>query len=499
MAAANISAMSLRQLFPDSPTAPDIRVCDITTHSGRVVSGGLFLACRGYRGHGLDYLEQALQHSPAAVVWEPLPGMAAPVIPPDVAQLRVPDLAEQVGAVADRFFGSPSQTLQVTGITGTNGKTTTAWLCAEALRVLGHVTGYMGTLGWGTGTELAPTSLTTPGCIVMHRRLRALRDAGAECAVLEASSHGLDQGRLDGVAVRTAAFTNLTHDHLDYHGDFASYGRAKERLFQFATLESVVINVGDEFGAGLATRCGRLPRVLRVAMHEARPNGAVDLRAQLIEISAAGLRLRLTGDFGEAELMSPLWGRFNAENLLVAAGILVAHGVPLSAAADALSRCAAPAGRMQVVRGAAADPLVVVDFAHTPDGLRQALQAMRDHCSGELSVVFGCGGERDVDKRTAMGQVAVALADRVVVTTDNPRSEDPAAIAAMIVADIPAARNVQIELDRAQAIRAAIAAAGASAAVLVAGKGSETRQYCKDGSRYFSDVDVVQQALGLAA
>jgi UDP-N-acetylmuramyl-tripeptide synthetase len=270
-------------------------------------------------------------------------------------------------------------------------------------------------------------------------------------------------------------------------------------LFQFATLQSVVINVGDEFGAGLARRCTGVPGVLRVAMREAQPPDGADLLAELSGVGADGLRLRLTGKFGAAELHSPLWGRFNAENLLVATGILLQHGVSLSTAAHVLSRCNAPAGRMQVVRGHAAAPLVVVDFAHTPDGLRQALQAMRDHCSGALTVVFGCGGERDVDKRTAMGQVAAALADRVVVTSDNPRSEDPAAIAAMIVADIPATRHVEIELDRELAIHGAIAAADASAAVLVAGKGSETRQYSADGSRYFSDLAVVQQALGLAA
>lgn len=494
-----VREMSLRQLFPGIPDAPDMRVCDITTHSGRVASGGLFIACRGYRAHGLAYLADALARSPAAVAWEPQPGVAPPAIPAAVAQIKVADLAAQVGAIADRFFGSPSQALHVTGITGTNGKTTTAWLCAEALRLLGRSTGYMGTLGWGVGPELEPTSLTTPGCIVVHKRLHSLYAAGARCAVLEASSHGLDQGRLDGVAVRTAAFTNLTHDHLDYHGDFASYGRAKERLFEFPTLESVVINVGDEFGAALAARCARVPRVMRVAMQNVQGSHEAELRAELIAISPAGLHLRLTGHYGEAELHSPLWGRFNAENLLVAAGILLQHGVSLADAAHALGRCPAPAGRMEVVRGDVPGPLVVVDFAHTPDGLRQALQAMREHCNGELSVVFGCGGERDVDKRAAMGQVAAAMADRVVVTSDNPRSEDPAAIAAMIVAGIPANPQVQIELDRAVAIRGAIASADASTAVLVAGKGSETRQYYAGGSRYFSDVDVVEQALGLAA
>lgn len=491
-------AVPLRRLFPEAGAAvADVAVTDITTHSGRVQPGGLFIACRGYRGHGLDYLDDALRRQPAAIAWEPEAALRAPVLPDAVLPLAVPALAEQVGIIADRFFGAPSQALRVTGITGTNGKTTTAWLAAAGLRALGHSAGYMGTLGWGLGTDLEPTSLTTPGCIVAHRRLRALRDAGADCVVLEASSHGLDQGRLDGVAVRTAAFTNLSHDHLDYHGDFASYGGAKERLFRFDSLESVVINVGDEFGAGLAERCADVPQQLRVALRGAAAPGPVELAAEIVAVSAAGLQLKLTGRHRSADLHSPLWGRFNAENLLVATGILLQHGAALPDAAAALSTCGGPPGRMEVLPLAPGAPQVVVDFAHTPDGLQQALVAMREHGGGELTVVFGCGGERDIDKRPVMGRVAAALADRVIVTSDNPRREDPAAIAESVLTDIRDAGHVEVELDRRAAIQRALDTSP-GAAVLIAGKGSETRQYAAGGSEAFADAAVVREHLGSA-
>ncbi len=493
------SQARLGQLFSGLDAAhADIRVSDITTHSANVAAGGLFLACQGYNGHGLDHLDKALGAKPAVVAWEPGAAIAEPELPDDVVGLRVAGLGAQVGEIADRFFGQPSVQLRVTGVTGTNGKTTTAWLAAHALQRLGQQAAYMGTLGYGIGDRLADTQLTTPPCITVHRRLRELAAQGAACVVMEVSSHGLDQGRIDGVHIRSAAFTNLSRDHLDYHGDMAAYGRAKATLFRRSGLESAVVNIGDNFGRELAASLDNNIDLISVALGNADAASRARLRAELLATGPAGLRLRFSGDFGTAELVSPMWGAFNAENLLVAAGILLAQGFALDAVVGALSHCAAPPGRMQVVRGQDR-PLAVVDFAHTPDALGKALQAVREHCDGRVWVVFGCGGERDQGKRAQMAAIAEQFADCVVVTSDNPRREDPQAIVDAVCAGLTAPAEVHVELDRAAAIRFALDSAAANDAVLIAGKGSEDYQLIGDQRLQFSDIAVATGYLQGAA
>jgi len=314
--------------------------------------------------------------------------------------------------------------------------------------------------------------------------------------VMEVSSHGLEQGRVDAVRIRTAAFTNLSRDHLDYHGDMHTYGEIKASLFQLDSLANAVVNTGDVFGAELAGRCrGRVP-VITVALaggeHAAAPPA---LTAEVLATDRHGLSLRFSGAYGSAHVQSPLWGHFNAENLLVAAGLLLAHGYTLDAAADALATCTAPAGRMQIIGGHAAAPLVIVDFAHTPDALAKAIGVVRQHCAGKVSVVFGCGGDRDKGKRGEMGSVAVQLADRVIVTDDNPRNEDPQTIVAAIVAGMGTAANVQVVHERAQAIRIAIETAGPDDAVLLAGKGSESYQLIGTQTLPFDDAAVAAAVL----
>jgi UDP-N-acetylmuramoyl-L-alanyl-D-glutamate--2,6-diaminopimelate ligase len=389
--------------------------------------------------------------------------------------------------------------MHVTGITGTNGKTTTAWLAANALVALGERAGYMGTLGYGIGTELETSALTTPGCIAVHRRLRKLADAGAKSVVVEVSSHGLDQGRIDGVNLQTAAFTNLSRDHLDYHASLDAYQKAKAKLFDVAGIESAVINIGDPFGAALARNPAGTYRLITVAIAGTAPGDQpAALTAELLEARPDGLRVRFAGDYGSAEINSPLWGQFNVENLLVAAGILIASGYALDAAVKALETTPAPPGRMQVVRGAETAPLVVVDFAHTPDALAKVLLALRAHCDGQVFAVFGCGGNRDAGKRSEMGAIAALHADRVIVTDDNPRDEDPAEIVNAILTGIPADAAVEVVHDRALAIEHAINAATAADAVLIAGKGSECFQYINGNRQPFSDVDVAARAMGVA-
>ncbi len=489
--------MNLQDLFDGTGiAAPDLMVSDIGNNTASLTRGSLFLACQGRRSHGLDYLPAALESGVAAVAWEPVEGRVPPVLPAGVAAFPVAKLSQRLGQLADRFFASPSAALSVTAITGTNGKTTTAFLLAQALNGAGKTAAYLGTLGWGLPDALQPGQLTTPDSVELQRQLAAIRDLGASHVVLEASSHGLDQGRLNGLRIAVAALTNLSRDHLDYHGDLEAYAEAKARLFFDCAPGAAVINIGDSWGSQLATRlAGKLP-VVSVALlsNDATQSGA-NLLGRLTATERRGLGLSFSGDFGESELSSPLWGEFNAENLLVATGSLLALGLKLDEATAALSSCVAPPGRLQRLHGNGRHAEAIVDFAHTPEALQQALSAVRQHTRGQLWCVFGCGGDRDAGKRAAMGEVAASLADQVVLTDDNPRSEDPEAIAADVLAGMPDAERVARIADRSAAIQFALKTAANDDAVLIAGKGHETQQWLADGAVDFSDVAVARAAL----
>lgn len=484
--------MQLNRLFPGlAPAPPALDVSDIAAHSADVVPGGLFLACAGGRGHALRFLGDALDRGASAVAWEPQPGAAAPELPAGVVGLRVPGLQRELGGIANRFFASPSASLEVVGITGTNGKTTVAWLLAQALDQLGRPAGYMGTLGHGRISALRTATLTTPGCVTVHRQLRELADGGARQVAMEVSSHALDQGRVDGVAFRVAAFTNLSRDHLDYHGDLASYARAKARLFLDAGAAVAVINLGDAFGRDLA---GRLPPATRLVGVAATPGTAASLTIEPVAASGPGQRLRLRVADADLQFDSPLLGGFNRDNLAVTAGILHAQGFAPAAIAAALATCQAPPGRMQLLPSTAG-PRVVVDFAHTPDALRRVLEALRETAPARLWCVFGCGGDRDAGKRPLMGAVARELADRLVITDDNPRSEDPDAIVAAILDGAGRGPQVEVIRDRAAAIQHAVGSAAPDDVVLIAGKGHEALQIVGHEARAFSDQAVAGAAL----
>ncbi|MGI9309689.1 MAG: UDP-N-acetylmuramoyl-L-alanyl-D-glutamate--2,6-diaminopimelate ligase [Gammaproteobacteria bacterium] len=479
--------------------APAAQLTDITANSVQAGPGALFLACNGFKHHGLEFVDEALAKNVAAVVWEPAEGIAVPEFPAGIVNLRVPELGDKVGGIAHRFFNAPSEALAITAITGTNGKTTTAWLAAQALETLGRVSGYMGTLGFGVGERFQPSALTTPGVISVHRRLREMADMGADTVVMEVSSHGIDQGRIDAVRISVAAFTNLSRDHLDYHGSLEAYAATKARLFLDTDLDTAVINVGDRFGAQLSTRLPASVATITVALHDEmyRSESQPDITAELLAADGDGLHIRLCGSYGEVFMRSRLWGRFNSENLLVAVGVLVAHGYSLEESVAALEGCAAPAGRMQLIRSGEQQPRVVVDFAHTPDALENVLKALRGHCSGQLWCIFGCGGDRDAGKRAEMGAIATELADQVIITDDNPRHEDPREIVRQILAGTGTA-EVRVEHDRARAIQDAIKDAAAGDVVLIAGKGSESVQIVGDSAHEFSDAAVATQALGQA-
>ena len=469
--------------------ANEARVNDLTLDSRAVRPGSLFFALPGHAGHGLNFAADAVARGAGVVLWEPSAEFAAPHLPPNVFGAAIPHLSKLVGRIADRFFQWPSSQMRITGVTGTNGKTTCAFLLAQCLERLGFPAAYIGTIGWGRPAALAEPTLTTPDVITVHRMLAQLRAGGVRDVAIEVSSHALDQGRVDAVRFHVAAFTNLTRDHLDYHGSMDAYGAAKAKLFQVDGLEQIVLNVGDDFGRSFARGyAGRVP-VTAVWIGAADSGWVAQRGLHATQVTAAvqGITLQLAGSFGTARVNTQLMGRFNAENSLVVLGCLLALGMSLSDAANALAQCKPAPGRMEVVktdvRGKAT---AVVDYAHTPDALAKALSAAREHCEGTLWCVFGCGGDRDPGKRPLMGAIADTLADEIIVTDDNPRSENPDAITRGIVAGVKT-RSVRVIHDRSAAIGAAINEARSADLVLIAGKGHEDYQIYGNSRRSFSD------------
>jgi UDP-N-acetylmuramoyl-L-alanyl-D-glutamate--2,6-diaminopimelate ligase len=474
---------------------PDLRVSDVTLDSRAATPGALFLACRGRTHHGLEFAAQAVARGARSVLYEPQPARhSVPSLASGIFIAAVPELTERAGLIADRFFGAPSQHLTVAGITGTNGKTTCTWLLAQALQLCKRPAAYIGTLGAGIPPQVTATQHTTSDAVTVHRQLAALRAAGAACVSMEVSSHALDQARVNGVRFHTAAFTNLTRDHLDYHGTMEAYGAAKARLFSWPGLSYRVINVDDPFGAQLAARAGGGPLIVTARESSAVPPGARFVHARQIRPEPAGLLIEVHSSWGDIELPVRLVGEFNVDNALTVLAVLLAWDIPLPQAAQALAHCRAASGRMEMFGGRGRSPLVIVDYAHTPDALAQALRAARLHCRGQLRVVFGCGGDRDAGKRPLMGRIAAELADDIVLTDDNPRSEDPVRIVADIVAGVAHAPLV-IEHDRELAIHMAIERCAPDDVVLIAGKGHEDYQIRGAERREFRDQAVVTAAL----
>jgi UDP-N-acetylmuramoyl-L-alanyl-D-glutamate--2,6-diaminopimelate ligase len=469
--------------------ANETRVNDLTLDSRAARVGSLFFALPGHSGHGLSFAADAVARGASAVLWEPCAEFAAPRLPPNVFGAAIPNLSKFVGRIADRFFHSPSSQMRIIGITGTNGKTTCAYLLAQCLEQLGSPAAYIGTIGWGRPAALTEPTHTTPDVITVHRILAQLRADGVRDVAMEVSSHALDQGRVDAVRFHVAAFTNLTRDHLDYHGTMSAYGAAKARLFQMPGLEHIVLNVADDFGRAFAqTYAGRVPvTAVWIGATEFAWAAQRVLHATQVAAAPQGISLQLAGSFGTATANTQLMGRFNAENSLVVLACLLALDVSLGDAANALAQCKSAPGRMEVVetevRGKAT---AVVDYAHTPDALAKALSAAREHCAGTLWCVFGCGGDRDPGKRPLMGAIADNLADEIIVTDDNPRSENPDAITRGIVAGIKT-RSVRVIHDRSAAIGTALTEARSVDLVLIAGKGHEDYQIYGDSRRSFSD------------
>lgn len=505
-----------------------IKPAGLTADSRRIRTGDVFVACPGTRADGRDFIAQALAQGAVAVLAEAggKPEVGAGTAP----VIEVAGLAALSGEIAHLVYGRPSERLWLAGITGTNGKTSVSQWIAQAINALpylppvrpgagkandmasrsdealsplsdgkrsgqrSHRCAVIGTLGNGFLDSLAESPNTTPDAITLHAALAGFVAQGAEACAMEVSSIGLDQGRVNGVAFDVAVFTNLTRDHLEYHGSMAAYAAAKERLFHLPGLGAAVLNLDDAFGAGLAATLRDRPGIRTIGYTlGANEAGASDeiLRAENLRMGAAGVEFDLRG----VPFAAPVVGRFNVANLLAVIGALLTRQAPLADIAAALRRLQPPPGRMQALGGSDA-PLVVVDYAHTPDALEKALGVLRETATargGKLVCVFGCGGERDPGKRPQMGAVAEALADRVVLTSDNPRGEDPQEIIDAIRAGMKV--RTQIEPDRAQAIAGVVAAADSRDVILLAGKGHEPYQEIAGVRHPFSDLDAAKSAL----
>ncbi len=477
----------------------------LATDSRALKPGEVFLAWPGARDDGRRHIRSAVAAGAAAVLYEAEdytwnPDWKLPAI-------AVKGLRDLAGHLAHEVYGRPTERLWTIGVTGTNGKTSCSQWLAQAFTACGARTAVVGTLGIGLQGSLVAGANTTPDPVLLHRSLAELLADGAQGVAMEVSSIGLEQGRVNGVVFGAALFTNLSRDHLDYHGDMESYARAKQKLFEMPGLRHAILNMDDVQGVQIARNLsGRAGKssVNRIGYSTFE---GVALRAGLegwmeahdTQVSAQGIAFTVKSSWGEARIESALLGRFNVSNLLGVLSTMLVSGVPFAAAAAALVKLEPVPGRLQRL-GGKDRPMVVVDFAHTPDALEKALVTMKDavrSSGGRLVCVFGCGGERDRGKRALMGAVAARHADRIVLTNDNPRGEEPAEILAQILEGVPSAAdgNVVVETDRAAAIRLALVGAKTGDIVLLAGKGHEDYQEVMGRKLPFSDAAEAKRAL----
>ena len=488
--ARDLSGMRLTDLLPgDAKLAPgdEVSIRGLALDSRGVGPGYLFLACKGHEHHGLEHLADARARGAVALFYDPEDASSYMPLPVGLPAVAVPDLGSKASGMAARFYGDPTAHQRVMAVTGTNGKTSVSLITAQSLSEQGKPCGVLGTVGFGAYGKLEPPTHTTPDAVSTQAWLARFRDQGLAHVSMEASSHALDQGRINGVHVEVGVFTNLTRDHLDYHGDMQSYGDAKRRLFEYPDLKHAVINLDDAFGRELAASLPPSVKCIGYSLdgHES-PRGWT-LKGSNLVLGSGGVSFDVASEAGRGRVESRLLARFNAENLLAVQGVLLAMGFSFTGSLHALDRARTVPGRMECFGGGQKQPLVVVDYAHTPDALEKALTAARGHTRGQLWCLFGCGGERDRGKRPQMGAIAEHLADRIVVTDDNPRGEDGDAIVAEILAGMKDHSRVTVERERARAVERAVRNALPGDVVLVAGKGHETEQIIGTQKMHYSD------------
>ncbi len=484
-------AMTLHELLEGwVEQAPALSLSGIGLDNRDIKPGDAFVAVQGQLVHGLDYAPSAVAAGAVAVIHDglkPVPELGVPVI-------EVAGLANRLGELASRFYGAPSEQMSIAGVTGTNGKTSVAHFLAQSWqRVYGNA-GMVGTLGYGPLDQLQRGDKTTPDAFRLQQALSDCVKAGVERLAMEVSSHALQQHRCQTVQFDAAVFTNLSRDHLDYHSSMDDYAAAKRLLFTDYAPSFAIINHDDAWGRQWFGELNGGMQMLSFGLQD-----GAELRAEIRSVDINGMNIRVTGPWGSEEVHTGLLGAFNASNLLAAAGTLALLGMPWNRVLHQLEVMQPVPGRMMRLGGQPGQPVVVVDYAHTPDALESALNAVRAHLEGKLVCVFGCGGNRDQGKRPQMGRAAELLADDVFVTSDNPRNESASKIIEDVMAGLENPGKATIEPDRAAAIRRAIANCKAGDVILVAGKGHETWQEIGGQRIPFSDESVIQNALGDAA
>lgn len=459
----------------------------LRSDSRDVQQGDIFLAMPGMAVDGRQYIDKALARGACKVYYEAVGSEQFTLPDTTVPLIAVTNLVQQEAQLAAEYYDHPAQQLEVIGVTGTNGKTSITYFLAQCLQD----SALIGTLGCGPLSDIQPTGFTTPQPAQLQRLLRQLCDAGIKTVAMEVSSHALALHRVDTIDFKIAVFSNLSHDHLDFHGGLESYMQAKQKLFRWPSLQQAIINIDDPVGIEFVKCCTPDCNVLTYSMSQ-----PAAITATQIQVVTGGFECQLDTPWGSAPATIPLLGRFNIANCLAVVGVLGSLGMPLPEIITQLKSLKTPAGRMQLYHKPGKSA-VTVDFAHTPDALKQVLTALREHCHGKLYTVFGCGGDRDTTKRKLMGEIASQLSDHVIITNDNPRSESPEAIAAMIRDGVATDKLFAMVLDRKAAIEQAIGAASGDDVVLIAGKGHEDYQIIGDQKLSFSDGAVVIEALDL--
>ena len=484
--------INLSELLFDITIAPPISITGISDDSRSIKKGNVFFACKGENSHGLDFLESVLMVGAIAIIYEK---------PYDLSKLKsctvpligIEGLREYMGEIANRWYNFPSKNMEIIGITGTNGKTTVAWLIQNCLSLLGNKCAYIGTLGSGVGL-LNKGDLTTPSCFDLHQKLSAYREMGIKYVAIEVSSHSIAQNRIAGLSFGATIFTNLSRDHLDYHGDYESYGSTKAKLFINVDSKIKIINCNDSFGRKL------LKQINNKAVTIIKGQPPKNFNEEYLSILSSkankfGHTVSLKSTWGEKSFHFPLIGEFNIENAAQVIALISSYKFNFNNILHAMENVSPPQGRMELIDLSMNDlvPSVFVDFAHTPEALKEALLALRLHYKREIWCVFGCGGDRDKGKRKLMGRMAKTYADRVVITSDNPRSETPESIISDIL--LGSKNDVHTIVNRASAINYAIRSANNADVILIAGKGHEDYQLIKDKRIEFSDELVSRKAI----
>ncbi len=469
----------------------DCSVSGIALDSRKCRKGFVYFALQGAATHGLYYLDDVINAGVAAVVVDADDGVLNPGMKDKITSrsrlILIPRLRETLGFLAARYFGNSRDKLTIVGVTGTDGKTSVTHFISHALNVSGRNAGVLGTIHWGVPGNYRQSSMTTPDAIEVHRQLYRIRKAGATHVCMEVSSHALDQGRVNGIEFEVAVLTNLARDHLDYHKTHRNYAKAKKRLFEWKDLPSAIINADDRFGRELIESVSDKVQTTSYGLYN-----EPDILAESVELGKSGLALSIKYDESLYHLNTPLIGSFNAYNVLAAFGALNALGLSSGEVSHAISRLKPVEGRMERF-AASGKANVVIDYAHTPQALEYALRSLKEYCKGDLWCVFGCGGDRDPGKRAQMAQAAEKYASRIILTNDNPRTEDPESIVKDVISGFSGSQDVRVILERRMAIKASLDAAQVDDWVLIAGKGHEDYQIFGDRRIAYSDRAVVKE------